>query len=91
MILGISYGTLSVYMFVLIVIIILLMVLATPIKWLIKVLISSGVGAVALISFNFISNYMGFSLGVNPVSILTVGILGIPGFILLVCLKLYLF
>jgi inhibitor of the pro-sigma K processing machinery len=91
MLLGISYGTLVAYLFVLILIIILLTILATPIKWLIKVLISSGVGAIALIAFNFISHYIGFSIGINPASILTIGILGIPGFILLIFLKLYLF
>lgn len=90
MIMGISYDTLIAYLFVFILGVIFIMVLASPIKWLIKALINCGIGAAALIVFNFIGQFYGFTLGLNPGSILTVGLLGIPGFILLIFLKIYL-
>lgn len=86
---GISYQTLVVYIFVFIVGILFLAVLASPLKKLFKILLNCGIGTLALIIFNFIGQYFDFSIGVNPGSILTVGLLGIPGFVLLVFLKIY--
>lgn len=91
MIMGISYETLIAYMFVFILVILFLVVLAAPIKWLFKILLNSMIGTVGIIVFNFVGRYLGFTIGLNPGSILTTGILGIPGFILLVFLKWYLF
>lgn len=90
MVLGISYQTMIAYLFVFILVIIFLAILATPIKAFLKIVINSTIGAVALIAFNFIGNYLDFTIGINPGSILTVGILGVPGFVLLIFLKLYL-
>lgn len=90
MIFGLNYETVIAYFFIFIVVIILLAILIKPIKWLFKLLISSFVGAFALIIFNLIGSFFGFTIGINPGSILTVGLLGIPGFLLLIFLKLYL-
>jgi inhibitor of the pro-sigma K processing machinery len=91
MIMGLSYETAIAYLFIFIVVIMLLVMLAAPLKWLVKVLINSLIGALALTAFNFVGHYMNFTVGVNPGSMLTVGILGIPGFILIVFLRSYLF
>lgn len=91
MVLGISYQTMVAYLFVLILVVILLAVLATPIRWFFKILINSLVGTAAIVIFNFIGNYIDFTIGLNPASILTTGVLGIPGFVLLVFLRFYLF
>ena len=90
MIFGLNYETVIAYLFIFIVVIILLTILIKPIKWLFKLLISSFIGAFALIIFNFIGGFFDFTIGINPGSILTVGLLGIPGFLLLIFLKLYL-
>lgn len=90
MIFGVSYQTLIMYIFIFIVGILFLAVLASPLKKFVKILINCGLGALALIAFNFVGHYFNFSIGMNPGSILTVGLLGIPGFILLVFLKIYL-
>lgn len=91
MIMGLSYETMIAYLFIFIVLIILIMLLAAPLKWLVRIIINSLIGALALVTFNFIGQYAGFTLGVNPGSILAVGVLGIPGFILVIFLKSYLF
>lgn len=91
MIMGLSYETMIAYLFIFIVLVVLMILLAAPLKWLARVIINSLLGALALVTFNFIGQYAGFTLGVNPGSILTVGILGIPGFVLVVFLRSYLF
>lgn len=91
MIFGISYGTLVAYIFIAIVVILFLTVLASPLKKLFKILINCGIGVLALIVFNFIGQYFNFTIGINPGSIATVGILGVPGFILIIFLKSYFF
>jgi inhibitor of the pro-sigma K processing machinery len=88
---GVTYETMIAYLFIFIVGVLLLIVLATPIKWLFKALINCAIGAGALFAFNFVGQLFDFTLGFNPGSILTVGILGIPGFMLLLFLKVYLF
>jgi inhibitor of the pro-sigma K processing machinery len=89
MIMGLSYETMLLYLFILIVVIILIAILATPLKWLGKVLVSSAIGTLALLLFNFIGRFTGFTVGINPYTILTTGILGIPGFLLIIFLKSY--
>lgn len=44
-------------------------------------------GGIFLVLVNFTAGSLGFSLGVNPASALTVGLLGLPGFLLLIALK----
>lgn len=90
MILGISNEKLAAYVFMFIVVIILLAILASPLKRILKILVSSVIGTVALLAFNLIGRFLNFKLGVNPASILTVGILGAPGFLLIVFLKYFL-
>lgn len=91
MILGISYQSVAAYIFLFIVGILFLTALASPLKKLFKVLVSSAIGTIGLLIFNFIGNYFGFTVGINLWTIITMGILGLPGFILLVFLRAYLF
>jgi inhibitor of the pro-sigma K processing machinery len=89
MIMGVSYGTMLLYLFIFIVVVMLIAILATPLKWLGKVLVSSAIGTLALLLFNFIGRLAGFTVGINPYTILTTGILEIPGFLLIIFLKSY--
>lgn len=90
MIFGMSYQTLVIYIFVFIVAILFLALLASPLRKFLKILINCALGTLALVIFNFAGNFFSFTIGINPGSILTVGLLGIPGFILLIFIKLYL-
>lgn len=87
---SLSYETLIAYLFIFILAIIFIAILAKPMKWLFKILLSSIIGALGLYLLNFVGQFFSFSIGINPASILTIGIFGIPGFILLIFLKLYL-
>lgn len=54
-----------------------------PLKVLTHILINSGIALVLLIVINLVGSYLGFHLPINPVSVIGVGILGIPGLVLL--------
>lgn len=59
-----------------------------PLKVLGKIVLNSLIGALFLIVFNFFGQYTGVHIGVNEFTALTIGILGIPGFIAILLLKL---
>lgn len=52
-----------------------------------KLLINTILGAVLLAVINFIGLYFSFSIALNIYSALIIGILGIPGLVLLIFLK----
>lgn len=57
-------------------------------KLLIRLIINSVIGGICLIVFNLVAGaFFQFSIGVNPISALIVGFLGIPGVLLLILLK----
>ncbi len=58
-----------------------------PIKFFFKLLWSTFVGFLLLIVFNALGGMIGLTIAVNVVTALTVGILGIPGLILLLLIK----
>ncbi|MBR5517791.1 MAG: pro-sigmaK processing inhibitor BofA family protein [Clostridia bacterium] len=69
---------------------ILIAVFSKPLGLILKVAVNSALGGVCIIAFNFVSQIFGFFIGVNALTAVTVGILGIPGFIMLLMLRLIL-
>jgi inhibitor of the pro-sigma K processing machinery len=69
---------------------ILFKIIKTPIKWALKLLINSLIGFVALFIINFIGDPIGLELGINWLNAIVIGILGMPGVVLLILIK-YLF
>ena len=67
---------------------ILIVIFSKPIGALFKLIVNSAFGGVCIVAFNFISQLFGFFIGVNALTAFTVGILGIPGFVMLHMLKL---
>ncbi|MBR0311039.1 MAG: pro-sigmaK processing inhibitor BofA family protein [Oscillospiraceae bacterium] len=61
---------------------------SAPLKLALKVLLNTLLGFAALFLLNLASGLTGFTLGLNLLNALTVGILGVPGLVLLVLLKL---
>lgn len=59
-----------------------------PFKFLGKLILNSLLGALCLIIFNYFGQYTGIHIGVNAITALSLGILGIPGFIALILVKL---
>jgi len=52
-------------------------------KWLLGVVRNLALGVVGILIFNFLFSSMELAVGVNPITALTVGLLGAPGFLLL--------
>lgn len=65
---------------------IILKIFAWPIKKIVKMLINIAVGGLLLVLVNKFGIYLGFQLELNLISALIVGVLGIPGLIILVIL-----
>ena len=65
-------------------------IFAKPIKWIFKLLLNSLIGFAALFIFNYLGTFIGIELTVGWVSALIVGVLGIPGIILLLLIENFL-
>lgn len=59
-----------------------------PIKWVWKLIYNGVVGGVMLWVVNLIGAYFDFMIGINVISALVAGLLGIPGVILLILFKI---
>lgn len=70
-------------------VILLLKILSAPIRLAFKLLINAGVGFLILFVVNFFGDFVGFTLGMNFLNALVAGILGVPGVILLIVIKLF--
>ncbi|SMB87036.1 inhibitor of the pro-sigma K processing machinery [Desulfonispora thiosulfatigenes DSM 11270] len=58
-----------------------------PIQWTLKLVVNCAIGLVAIMIVNYLGSFMGIHLPVNPISVLSVGVLGLPGMLLLVCMN----
>ena len=61
---------------------------SAPLRLALKVLLNTLLGFAALFLMNLASGLTGFTLGLNLFNALVIGILGVPGLVLLVLLKL---
>jgi inhibitor of the pro-sigma K processing machinery len=66
-----------------------LKLLSAPLKLAIKLLLHAGLGFLLLIVEEIIGGFFNFSLGITFLNCLIAGILGIPGVIMLVLLKIF--
>ena len=75
------------YIIACIVFIFICILLAKPLKRFFRVVVNSFLGLLVLTAFNFVGGLFGLYIGVNAFTAVTVGLLGIPGFIFLFVLK----
>ncbi|WP_326909327.1 pro-sigmaK processing inhibitor BofA family protein [Sedimentibacter sp. MB31-C6] len=59
-----------------------------PLKFIGKIVLNSILGGLLIIIFNFFGQFTGVYIGVNEITALTVGLLGVPGFIAILIIKL---
>jgi len=69
--------------------IVLLFVVLKIFKWPLKILLNGIFGVILLYVVNIIGANFGFSIGINIVTALIAGILGIPGVAALIIFKLF--
>ena len=85
---AINYSVILAYAIGIILLFILGRLLLIPMKVVLKLFYNALLGAVALIIVNYIGGLIGFHIAFNIITAFIIGTLGIPGFILLVVLKL---
>ena len=61
-----------------------------PIKTILKLVVNSIFGGITIFIINLIGQYFNFHIGLNLITSIFVGILGIPGAIVIVIIKLLL-
>ena len=71
-------------------VVLLIKLLAAPIRLIFKLMLNALMGFFVLIVVNIIGGFVDFSLTVNFVNAVIVGLLGIPGVVLLIVFKLFL-
>ena len=60
-----------------------------PIKIIVRLILNSIAGGILIYIINFIGSAFGFHIGLNVITSIFVGILGIPGAILLIILNIF--
>lgn len=60
-----------------------------PLKFLIRLAAWAALGVVLLLAINSVFGYLGLHIAINPLTILTAGILQLPGVVLLVLLNVF--
>ena len=68
-------------------IVLIVKIFGTPLRWLLKLALNTATGFVALFLLNFFGGFIGLSLGINWFNAIVVGVLGVPGVALLLLLK----
>jgi len=85
---AIDYGVVLAYILGIFLLFILGRLLITPLKVVMKLVFNSIMGAIAILLVNAIGSLFGFHIALNIYTSFIVGTLGIPGFILIVILKI---
>lgn len=83
-------NTIIVYLACIFFIFILGKIFVFPIKKILKLLLNSILGAAIIYAINFIGVNFEFHIGLNLITAIFIGILGLPGAILLILLRLFL-
>jgi len=84
----IDYGVILAYIAGIVILFLLGRALTIPIKVVLRLIGNSLLGAVSILAANFIGAPFGFHIAFNVYTSFIVGTLGVPGFLLLVILKL---
>ena len=74
---------------VVICVVLLIKIIAAPVKLAFKLLLNAGTGLLILIAVNLVGGFLDFSLDISVINALIAGILGVPGVILLIALKIF--
>ena len=82
-------NTIIIYLACIIGIIIFGRIFILPIKTILKIVGNSVLGGLLIFIINLIGNTFNFHIGLNIVTALVIGILGVPGVVLLVVLKIF--
>lgn len=80
--------TILAYLAGIIVIFLLGKIFIVPLKKILKLILNSALGGLIILAINLIGKTWGFHIGLNIITAIFVGLLGIPGAIVLILIKL---
>lgn len=83
-----DFGSIAVYVLALLAVIVLGRVFLKPIKFILRLVLNTLLGGLVLIILNTFGGRIGIQIGVNPLTALIAGLLGLPGVLLLIAAKL---
>ncbi len=86
---GISFGTVVGYLLGILIVFVGAKIFFVPLKKASKIFVNSLLGAVVLVIINLLGPFLNIYIGVNPVSALVLGLLGVPGLCLLMILQIF--
>jgi inhibitor of the pro-sigma K processing machinery len=75
------------YIFGLLLLFIVGRLLLAPIKIVLRLIYNGILGGLLLIIVNFVGGFFNINIGINPITAIVTGILGIPGVVLLLVLQ----
>ncbi len=81
--------TIILYIMCMLVPLFLLKLFQKPLTWIIRLCFGCVIGGLALFALNFVLSKTGFVFPINPLNALTVGILGVPGIILVAFIVIF--
>jgi inhibitor of the pro-sigma K processing machinery len=84
-----EYNIIFAYAFGIILIYLIGRVFLMPLKLIFRLIYNGLIGGIMLWVVNLVGSYVGFTIGINVVSALIAGFLGIPGVILLILFKIF--
>ncbi len=64
-------------------------VFIVPIRTILKLVINSVLGGIAIFIINLIGSFFNFHIGLNLITAIFIGLLGIPGAIVIIVIKLF--
>ena len=83
-------GVILATLLLLVVLFVIVRLILGPIKFITRLFLKCGIALLVIIGINLLGQFAGFHLPVNPVSVAGVGLLGVPGLVMLSFLS-YLF
>lgn len=86
---GITFGTVVGYLLGILIVFVAARVFFAPLKIILRFIVNSLAGAGVLFLINMLKPVLNIYIGINAVSALIVGILGIPGLCLLMLLQVF--
>lgn len=84
-----TFGTVVGYLLGILIIFVAAKIFFAPLKIILKFIINSIVGIGVMLIINLLSPVLNIYIGINAVSALVVGILGVPGLCLLMLLQVF--
>ena len=78
------------FLFGLVLLYIIGMLLVIPLKVIFKLIINGIIGGIILFLFNLLGGLFGLGIAINPLNAIIVGLLGVPGVVLLLILQVIL-